>query len=274
MFPRRTKATPVDDAAFIGDPPLWLADDQVRTVHVSCTFTWDKPEAERLVGAWRFRFPRADVLLGGPAYGDPGREFVPGMYLREGYTITSRGCPNRCERCLVPTREGGLRLLPIRDGWDVLDNNLLAALDLPNGKEHLAEVFAMLRRQPRRARFTGGLEARRLTWELANEILGVGPDRIFLAYDSDGVWEEVRRAVGLIRHLSGWSKGSLRHHVSCYVLVGFPGDTVRRAERRIQKVIAMSVRAYPMFYRDEHYSRLPPEWHDLVGGVLAMGGAR
>jgi len=46
VFPRRTSFTPVDELAFVGDPPLErpAADE----VHVSCTFTWDRPRAEYL----------------------------------------------------------------------------------------------------------------------------------------------------------------------------------------------------------------------------------
>ena len=50
VFPRRTSATPDDELAFVGDPPLFLpAADEA---HVSCTLTWDRPEAERLARAW------------------------------------------------------------------------------------------------------------------------------------------------------------------------------------------------------------------------------
>ena len=50
------------------------------------------------------------------------------MYMKPGYVITSRGCPNRCWFCAVPKREGyQLRELPVTDGWIVADDNLLAA---------------------------------------------------------------------------------------------------------------------------------------------------
>ena len=51
VFPRRTKATPRDEYAFIGDVPLFLPPD-ISEVHVSVTFTWDLKEAERLARAW------------------------------------------------------------------------------------------------------------------------------------------------------------------------------------------------------------------------------
>jgi len=52
VFPRRTKATPTDRLAFVGDPPLPAfrpARNAIAAVHVSCAFTWDMPEARRLM---------------------------------------------------------------------------------------------------------------------------------------------------------------------------------------------------------------------------------
>ena len=46
VFPRRTKWTPDDELAFVGDPPLFRPKE--RVVNISVTFTWDLPEANRL----------------------------------------------------------------------------------------------------------------------------------------------------------------------------------------------------------------------------------
>lgn len=102
VFPSRTAQTPVDDYAFVGNPPLFLPDD-ITEVHVSVTFSWDLPEAERLCEAWERIAP---VKMGGPATGQRGEEFTPGMYVKQGVTFTSRGCPNNCWFCIVPKRDG------------------------------------------------------------------------------------------------------------------------------------------------------------------------
>ena len=90
VFPRRTKATPDDPLAYVGAPDLFA---QADAVHISVAFTYDKPMAEDLAEAWKHVAP---VTIGGVAYGDPGMEFVPGKYVKGGYTFTSRGCPRRC----------------------------------------------------------------------------------------------------------------------------------------------------------------------------------
>ena len=240
VFPRRTKATPDDDMAFVGDPPLFRPAGD--TVHVSCTFTWDRPEAERLQHAWAQHYP--NVRLGGPAYGDPGDEFVPGRYLKPGYVITSRGCPGQCKQCLVPGREGPLRTLRIHDGWDVMDNNLLAC-----PQAHVRGVFQMLGCQPRAARLTGGLEASRIDDEVVEMLAGIRLDCLFLAYDRPRQAKPVADAVARIRSRKDWSDGTARHKLNCYVLVGGPGDTVRKARERLEWIRGMSVRPFPMLWQ-------------------------
>ena len=269
VFPRRTRATPIDNRAFVGTPPLGLTPADVQEVHVSCTFTWDKRECERLVREWQFIYPDAKVRVGGPAYGDAGGEFVPGMYMAPGHVFTSRGCPNHCDKCKVPEREGPLRLLPIRDGWKVEDNNFLAC-----PRDHREAVFEMLRRQPERPRFTGGLEAARFTREIAVEILSLKPAVLFFAYDRAAEQAAVDRAFGLIYDLTGWSAGTFRNRVSCYALCGYEGDTIEAAEARIAWLIRRGARAYPMYFRDDNYRGMAPGWHDLIGGTMAFGGKR
>lgn len=254
VFPRRTKATPDDELAFVGEPPksqlLYLP--EADEVQVSVTFTWDRPEAERLAGIWSFFYPQ--VKLGGPAYDDPGDAFEPGMYLRPGYVITTRGCPNTCPYCFVPEREGALRELPVRDGHDVLDNNLLAA-----SRGHIEAVLAMLRRQKERARFTGGFEARRVEPWFAAALKEIRTATGFLAYDRPGDRKVVAEAAKLL--LPCFTKRRL----GCYVLCGYVGDTIEAAKERCQYVQDLGMMAFAMFYRDRDWQgRVPSDWQAFI----------
>jgi hypothetical protein len=167
VFARRTNATPDDAYAFVGLPPLNLPED-ITEVHVSVAFSYDLKEAERLCEAWSQVAP---TKIGGPATGMRGEEFVPGKFLKPGYTITSRGCDskNSCWFCEVPGREGSVRELPVREGANVLDDNLMACSEL-----HIKKVFDMLEGQKklhRRTYFTGGLEAARVADLSSREIM-------------------------------------------------------------------------------------------------------
>lgn len=239
VFPRRTKATPADDDVFVGEPPLFAGD--YDKVMVSVTFTWDIPEAERIANSWKFHGP---VEIGGPAIGTRGEEFVPGMFLRHGYIITSRGCPNRCWFCQVWRRDGNVRVLAIRDGWNVLDDNLLAC-----PSKHILDVALMLRRQTQRPEFTGGLEAKRLTEWHCRLLADLRPRRVYFAYDTPDDREPLRRAGEMLRD-TGFTTAS--HVLSAYVLIGYPGDDFAAAEQRLRETGGFGFMPYAMLYRNAH----------------------
>lgn len=245
VFPRRTRATPCDSLAFVGDPPLFAQADEV---HVSVSFSWDMREAERLARSWSWVAP---VKIGGPATGMAGGEFEPGFYIRDGYTITSRGCPNRCWFCEVWKREGDVRELPIRDGWNVLDDNLLACSDA-----HIRSVFSMLARRDRRAEFTGGLEAARLKQWHIDELRALRPAQIFFAYDGPEDREPLHEA-GKMLLASGFTRAS--HALRSYVLIGYPKDTFDAAEYRLRDCLDAGFLPMAMLYRDKEGKR-DPEW--------------
>ncbi|MGC7872590.1 hypothetical protein ACPUYX_13805 [Desulfosporosinus sp. SYSU MS00001] len=98
VFPRITKATPNDELAFYDCPPMFIPD--IDEVHISVAFTYDVPKAEWLAKQWEAA--GLPVKIGGPAFDAPGGDFIPGMYIKKGYVITSRGCPNNCWFCRVP----------------------------------------------------------------------------------------------------------------------------------------------------------------------------
>lgn len=245
VFPRRTRATPTDALAFIGYPPLFLP--RIDEVHVSVVFDWDLEEANRLAVAWS---KVATTKIGGPACGMPGGSFTPGKYLSHGYVITSRGCPNRCWFCGVWRREGPVRELPICDGWDVLDDNLLAC-----SAGHIASVFDMLSRQPRPPKFTGGLEAARLTKQIATDIRGLHPDAVFFAYDTPEDLAPLRRA-GELMHGAGMT--SAGHRLRAYVLCGYPGDTIKHAESRMVETVDAGF--FPMAMPWRTGTKITGEW--------------
>jgi hypothetical protein len=239
IFPRRTKATPDDALAFTTPPPKELP--EADEVHVSVAFTYDLPKAEKLAEAWaQTGLP---VKLGGPALNQPGGGFVPGLYLKQGYVITSRGCPRRCWFCSVPVREGGkLRELPIVSGHNILDDNLLAC-----SERHIRDVFAMLKQQEKRPVFTGGLEAALLRpWhvELLREVRAA---RMYFAYDTPDDYEPLVQAGRLLRG-GGITKAS--HRAACYVLVGCSGDTMDAADTRLRAAWEAGFVPYAMLYRD------------------------
>lgn len=255
VFPSRTSMTPVDELAFTDmQPPFYLRD--LDAVHISIAFTWDLPKAEQMAEAWRVL--GVPVLMGGPAFNLPSGEFVPGLYVKEGMTITSRGCPKSCWFCSVPKREGKLRELQIHDGWNVLDDCLLGCSD-----SHVEAVFSMLARQPRLSEFTGGLEPSFLKPWHAARLREIKTRRMYFAYDTPDDYEPLVQA-GRIMQQEGHKFSN--HSMACYVLIGYPKDTMVAAEKRLTDTIRAGFMPFAMLYRgpdgakDPVWGRFQREW--------------
>jgi len=243
VFPRRTKASPDDGLAFFDVPPM-LFPPEVDRVHVSVAWTWDKGRAEWLAEQWQGVAP---VEIGGPAYNQPGADFVPGRYVRPGYVITSRGCPNRCWFCSVWKREPALIELPIVDGTNILDDNLLAC-----SERHIREVFAMLKRQRGRVEFTGGLEAKRLQGWHVHLLADLRPAQMFFAFDTPDDEEPLRNASAMLRE-AGFTRQSMR----VYCLIGYPRDTFEAAESRLRLCMELGFFPMAMLWRDSKGTTVP-----------------
>ncbi len=234
IFPRKTAATPLDEHAYVGGPPLWA--ESYELAMISVTFTWDIERGRQLQKEWSHY---CHTEIGGPAFGDAVGDFEPGKFLAPGYVITSRGCPKQCPWCAVPNREGALRELPITEGWRVQDNNLLAC-----SRSHIEAVFEMLRRQPLAASFPGGLDIDYLQPWHADLLKSVKAGVVFVACDS---WADIDK-LDKAHDLLGDIPISRR---MCYVLIGYHGDTPDAAQRRCEAVLKKGFLPFAMLYRDE-----------------------
>lgn len=255
VFPRRTKATPDDSTAFIGMPTHadFKSAEATDEVHISVTFTYEIQKAELIADMWRKA--GFNVHIGGPAYGDRMGDFTPGLYIKHGYTFTSRGCPNHCWFCSVyASCKGMLRELPITDGWNILDDNILAT-----SPDHFRAVIEMLKRQPEKPIFTGGLEAKILKPWQAELMREVKTKRLYCAYDTPDDYEPLVEA-GKIFRAAGFTTAS--HVLRCYVLIGYKGDTIERARRRLIDTIKAGFVPYAMLYRDA-LGQVDIEWRQF-----------
>jgi len=232
VFPRKTAMTPTDKDSYVGLPQMFMP--KYDLVAVSVAFTWDIEKAKKLAKEWG---SYGHVSIGGPATGDHGSEFTPGAFLKEGVTITSRGCPNNCAFCFVPKREGKIRELEVKPGNVIQDNNLLAC-----SKEHVRKVFGMLKTQ-RKIDFSGGFEASRITDEVVDQLRGLKVHQIWVAYDMP------RQEKALVTAVQRLKKYFPRRKIRCYVLIGYKGDTLDAAEGRLRRAFEIGTLPFAMRYR-------------------------
>jgi len=234
VFARRTNLTPTDELAFYDTPGLFIPEHD--EVHVVVTFTWDIERGKYLRDCWQDVTDKP-VKIGGVAFDDPCTgDFVAGLYLKHGVTVTSRGCINNCAFCFVPKREGRLREIEnFAVGNIIQDNNFLAC-----SKAHKRRVYDMLKTQ-RQVSFRGGLESEFLSdWDV-EEMRGLRIFDLWLACDSKARIKPFLKACEKLVK-AGFSQNKIR----CYALIG---DDMNENEERLQTIFKAGALPFAQLYQ-------------------------
>lgn len=132
------------------------------------------------------------------------------------YGFTTRGCIRHCPFCVVPQKEGSIRIVgDLYDLWDgktsqitLYDNNILA---LP---EHFTLICEQAKKERVELDFNQGLDYRLLTPEIVDILKSIKHHEYRLAFDEPAYIDGVEKAIRLLQ-----SKGINR--CLWYVLVGF-----------------------------------------------------
>jgi hypothetical protein len=141
--------------------------------------------------------------------------------------------------------------LKITEGHLLLDDNLLQC-----SESHIRAVFEMLTRQKETPRLTGGLESRLLKQWHVDLIRKARVKRFYFSYDNPDNFEPLVEAGKLLRE-NGYSRAS--HAAACYVLIGYEGDTMVEAEKRLCNTWAAGFLPFAMLYRGED-GRIDRDW--------------
>lgn len=245
VFPTKTSMSPIDKDSYFDYPDMFTPKDYDE-VHVSVTFTWDIKKGYELKKQWGTVCK--NVIIGGVAInGECKNSFVSGMYLKKGITITSRGCPNNCNYCII--KNSLIEFDNFPEGNIIQDNNILAC-----SNKHIEQVFKMLKHQ-KQIEFKG-LESRRITVELADKLYLLNIKSLWLACDHDSDIKSLKKAVDILKNA-----GFKESHLYCYVLIG-------KEELRLRAVREMGVMPFAQLYLEnketktiytremKHYQRL------------------
>jgi hypothetical protein len=171
---------------------------------------------------------------------------------------STRGCPNACGFCIVPTKEGALEVVAefgdLTTGRRKLilhDNNVTAA-----PIEHFRALCEDATAAGVELDFHQGFEARRFTDEHAAIVARSRfTRRLHFAFDHVRDEDAVRRAIALC----GLS-GIHRSRLTFYVLVGYDSDADQDLYR-IETLRALRVDPFVMPYdRSDYYQRRLARW--------------
>lgn len=145
-------------AQVLWDMPLFAKWADV--IYVSCIFSWNRDKCKE----WEM-YPHS--WIGGTGYDldITLHEDIERVKPHINLGFTTRGCIRKCDFCIVPKKEGGIRIVGhLLDLWDdhsdlitVLDNNILA---LP---EHFKFICRQAQEYKLRVDFNQGLDHRLLT---------------------------------------------------------------------------------------------------------------
>lgn len=173
--------------------------------------------------------------------------------------FTTRGCIRRCPFCVVPIKEGGIRVAgDIYDFWNgqkrlmLLDNNLTA---LPDQFERICKQLIAERVQ---TDFSQGLDIRLITEEMAQLLKMVRRwKRIHFAFDSVALEQQVRRGIEIL------TKYINPHDLSFYVLIGYD-STPEEDLFRVELLRSYRISPFVMpFRKSDPYQRRFARWVNM-----------
>jgi len=204
-------------------------------VYVSCVFTKNKDKCLEWQGKAEIGGTGYDLTIKLPPE-------IEAVKPRINLGFATRGCIRKCEFCVVPKKEGKIRVEgDIYDIWDgnsreiiLLDNNILALPD------HFKLICSQIRKEKLKVDFNQGLDHRLLTDEICEELKKTRTADLRFAFDDPSYKPTVEKALNMLA----------RHNIKktmWYVLVGF-NTTVEQDLERLNWLFSRDERPYVMRY--------------------------
>ncbi len=159
--------------------------------------------------------------------------------------FTTRGCPRKCSYCIVPKKEGGIKVTgDIYDFWEgqkkliLLDNNLTAA-----PFTHFKKIVDQLIKENIKVDFSQGLDIRLVTPEIAELLVRVKTfKQIHFAFDHPRYEKAVTDGIKMLIN-----NGVSRSRLMFYVLTGYD-TTIEEDYYRVDLLRDLGVDPFVMPY--------------------------
>lgn len=210
-------------------------------------------------------YPDCEIVKGGSGYdlkaelpAEIESQFPDYSLYRCDYAIgfTTRGCIRKCPFCIVPQKEGYIRIVgDIYDFWNgqeylmLLDNNLTAA------PEHFEKILKQLIKHEIKTDFNQGLDIRLITDDMARLLAKVRLwKQIHFAFDDIRIEEQVRAGIAIL------TKHMPASRLMFYVLIGF-NSTPEEDLYRVEMLRGLGVDPFVMPYdKTNPYQRRFARW--------------
>jgi hypothetical protein len=254
-----------DDEVYFVRGCVEIRPPEPEVIYVTSLFTYAWRPVRDAIAFYRRSFPEARILLGGiyaslipdhakllgadevhvglkPEFEDlvPSWDLIPewdGSIL-----FASRGCIRKCGFCSVPKLEGppaDLReriqslIYPGHRRVILWDNNIL-------GNTNWEPIFDELAGMDLEVDFNQGLDARRVTPQVAKKLARLRVHSIRMAYDYPGLGPYVKQAIEALA-----KEGISPRKVVVYTLYNYVDDP-ENFKQRVEEIIQLGATSYPM----------------------------
>lgn len=227
---------------------LPLSHDDYDKIYCSSIFTFSKKN-----------YVTGDMICGGTGF-DLTTTLPPEIEVMKpkiNIGFTTRGCIRHCPFCVVPQKEGNLKVTgDIYDFWDrrndwitILDNNVLAA------HRHFKMICKQVFDEDLQADFIQGLDVRLMTDKAAETLNRIKTKRrIHIA------WDMIKDEQAIIEGIKILTRHVKPYRIMCYVLIGY-NTTMEEDLYRIEKLKALKIDPFVMPYNKyDRYQKRFARW--------------
>jgi len=237
-------------------------------IFITSLFTWDFKKLVETTNFLRWKYPEAEIKIGGIAasllseelheqtgihphiglheqaeYYPPDYSLRFGRKMQTSISFTTRGCVRKCQFCTVSTLEPDFFVknnwerdisndLPMLTFWD---NNWLASPNLKNDCIKLSAIG-------KRVDFNQGLDARLYTKDVAEALSRVNLSPVRFAFDDIKQESAVVNAIRIAKTVTN-------KEIAVYVLYNF-NDSPEEFYYKIDVLNKEKVLSFPMCYRE------------------------